>query len=342
VRGVARRNPAVVAAVAVLGLHALAYAPFYFDGNYPGGGARLFADVLPIEHVLLALAIARLVSAPRYVRAAFALVAVTLAGFAVHAAFEHEKLADRDGGRPMFEPDLLARSNVTSGLVFVDTDHGFALGHDPSARIKNGVVVARLRNDDRDRLLFDRLDHPPTYLYKFEVPQVLPGAPPVAGTVPGQATPVVVPWAPPALGDTLRFEAEAEWPALEQSGGFAAPVYTEACASGSRALLLTPTPLEGRAQATITVPVSQPGRYRITVHVVQGTKLPFATTRGAKLPIGTISLGKERWDWMDVEGAACADLAARDVELTPPNAHFVLEAQLGAVAVDRFSIKRLP
>src|SRR5438093_275103 len=29
--------------------HVLAYAPFYFDGNYPGGGARFYADILPIE-----------------------------------------------------------------------------------------------------------------------------------------------------------------------------------------------------------------------------------------------------------------------------------------------------
>ncbi|WP_199693385.1 hypothetical protein, partial [Sorangium cellulosum] len=42
-------------AVALL-LQIAAYAPFYFDGNYPGGGARLFADVLPIEHVLAAMA----------------------------------------------------------------------------------------------------------------------------------------------------------------------------------------------------------------------------------------------------------------------------------------------
>lgn len=342
-RGLARRSPAVVASFATIGLHVLAYAPFYFDGNYPGGGARLFADVLPIEHALLALAVARLVSAARFVRAALALVALTLAGFAVHAAFEHGKLADRDGGRPMFEPDLLAKANVTSGLVFIDTDHGFALGHDPSARVKDGVVVARLRNDDRDRLLYDRLDHPPTYLYKFEMPPLLPGAPPAPGAAaPSQAAPVVVPWAPPALGDTLRFEAEAEWPAFEQSGGFAVPVFTAPCASGSRALLLTPTPLEGRATATITVPISQPGRYRVVVHVVQGAKLPFATTRGAQLPMGAVSLGKERWEWVDVEGAACADLAPHDVDLTPPNAHFTVEAQLGAIAVDRVSIKRLP
>ncbi|MEO7331365.1 MAG: hypothetical protein ABI193_22505, partial [Minicystis sp.] len=38
----------------------LAYAPFYFDGNYPGGGARFFADLLPLEHVLLALCMAEI------------------------------------------------------------------------------------------------------------------------------------------------------------------------------------------------------------------------------------------------------------------------------------------
>jgi len=163
-RGAVKRSPTVLAALTVIALHVLAYAPFYFDGNYPGGGARLFADVLPIEHALVALAIARLVSAPRHLRAVYVVLAASLAGFAVHASFDHIKLADRDGGRPMFEPDLLARSNVASGLVFVDTDHGFALGHDPEARIKDGIVVARLHNDDRDRILFDRLEHPPTFL----------------------------------------------------------------------------------------------------------------------------------------------------------------------------------
>jgi hypothetical protein len=334
----------VLAACAVIGLHVLAYAPFYFDGNYPGGGARLFADVLPVEHALLALAVARLVSTPRYVRGAYALVTAALVGFAVHASFDHGKLAERDGGKPMFEPDLLARANVMSGLVFVDTDHGFALGHDPSARAKNGVVVARLRGDDRDRLLYDRLDHPPTYLYKYEVPPVaapaLPGAPPAA-TAP-VAVPVVVPWAPPALTDTLRFEAEAEWPVLEQAGGFAVPVYCDACASGTRALMLTPTPLSGRARATIAVPVAEAGRYLVGIRVVQGTKLPHAKTRGPTVPDGVVTVGNQRWEWMDVEGGACADLPNREVVLAPPVAHFVLEAHTGAVALDRVSLKRLP
>ncbi|MGC4064265.1 MAG: hypothetical protein QM784_06390 [Polyangiaceae bacterium] len=32
----------------------VAYVPFYFDGSYPGGGARFYADVIPLEHALIA------------------------------------------------------------------------------------------------------------------------------------------------------------------------------------------------------------------------------------------------------------------------------------------------
>jgi hypothetical protein len=336
-RGAARRSPAVLAALAVIVLQVLAYLPFYFDGNYPGGGARLVADVLPVEHVLLALALARLASPARYTRAAFALVALSLAGFAVHASFDHLKLADRDGGRPMFEPDLVTRANITSGLVFVDTDHGFNLGHDPEVDSKHGVVVARLRSDDRDRLLFDQLDHPPTYLYRFDIPKAGPQGPPPL------AQPVVVPWSPPALAaDTLRFEAEAEWPPLAQTGGFAVPVFTEACASNSRALLLTPSPLSGSASATLAIPVPRSGRYSVAVRIVQGAQLPHVTTRGAAIPNGTVTLGSQTWSWVDIAGASCADLAAREIVLTAPVAHLVLDARGGAVALDRVTLRRLP
>ncbi|MBX3190308.1 MAG: hypothetical protein KF819_25135 [Labilithrix sp.] len=327
---------AIVAAGAAIGLQILAYAPFYFDGNYPGGGARLFADVLPIEHALLAIAIARLASR-HHVRGVFAAVAVSLAGFALHASFEHVKLAEREGGKPMFEPDLLARASVNNGLVFVDTDHGFGLGHDPHATTKNGVVVARLRQDDRDRLLYDRLDHPTTYLYKFDIPPLPPGA---AGAP--VAAPVIVPWAPPALGDPLRFEAEAEWPPLSQRGGFAAPAWADACASGSRALVLTPAPIGAVAVATISVPVPEAGRYAVGLRVVQGVSVPFTAPRGSAVVGGAVMIGKTRWDWVDVPGAACADLAERELPLEPPAATLTFEARGGPVALDRVTLKRRP
>ena len=49
-----------------------------------------------------------------------------------------------------------------------------------------------------------------------------------------------------------------------------------------------------------------------------------------------------RWDWVDVEGGACAELAVREVTLTPPLATLILEAQDGSVALDRVTLKRIP
>jgi hypothetical protein len=139
----------------------LAYAPFYFDASYPGGGARLFADVLPLEHVLLAIALVRL---------DWSLVALplSLVGFAVHASFAHRALAEREGGHPMFEEKELARAGVTRGLVFVDTDHGFNLGHDPGQwDAQHRVVVARYEHDAHDFWLWERLERPPSYRYSY-------------------------------------------------------------------------------------------------------------------------------------------------------------------------------
>jgi hypothetical protein len=78
---------------------------------------------------------------------------------------------------------------------------------------------------------------------------------------------------------------------------------------------------------------------------VQGTSLPFATTRGPISTAGALTIGKERWDWADVPaapGLACADLPLHEADLTAPAAHFVLEATGGGVTVDRILLKRLP
>lgn len=335
---------AVLPATALVALQVLAYAPFYFDGDYPGGGARFFADVLPVEHALVMLGVASLVArAPAssassravaaseraFTRGAYAVLALAAAGFAVHGAYEHGKLRDRDGGRPMFEPDVLARASLSSGLVFVDTDHGFALGHDPAARPDARVLVARLRNDDRDRMLFDALDRPPTWLYKLEPP-----VPPATET-----TATLTPWAPPESGLALRFEAEAEWPPLAQAGGFAAPVWAGGCASGSRALVLTPEP--GRtATATIALPVPAAGRWVVEVHVVHGANVPFAPRPSSPAPPeGTLEVEGERWTWRPE--AACAALPVKEVELTPPHARVTLEASNGPIGIDYFSLRKV-
>jgi hypothetical protein len=229
-----------VAVFAVLGT-ILAYVPFYFDGNYPGGGARFYADVLPFEHVLLAYACTRLglqaVALP-----------VALAGFAFHSAYDHVRLAEREGGRPLFEPRVLARAGVARGLVFVDTDHGFNLGYDPAVTDANrGVLVARRRHDARDWILWKRLGRPPAFQYATSL---APHAP----------APALV---PVAFEDSTiaRLEAEAEWPPLVVDGGFVEPTYPP-CASAHRALALRPE-AHHTLRVRVELPPPEPGKYRI-------------------------------------------------------------------------------
>jgi hypothetical protein len=204
---------------ACLGLM-LAYSPFYFDGSYPGGGTRLFADLLPFEHVLLAIALVRL---------GWSVVALplSLAGFALHASFAHRALAEREGGRPMFESDVLQRARVSHGLVFVDTDHGFNLGHDPGQFDAHArVVVARREHDAHDWLLWNRLGRPPSFHYSYDAG---------ASHAHGELTPYQ-----PSVGAALRFEAEAEWPPLAVQGGWVQPDFVP-CASNGRGLRLRPS-----------------------------------------------------------------------------------------------------
>jgi hypothetical protein len=331
-----RHDARVRHVTAAVGLHFLAYAPFYFDGDYPGGGARFFADVLPTEHALtmlgLALLTSRLASISAralFTRSSFALLSFSLGGFAVHGAFEHGKLRDREGGRPMFEPSALARAGATQGLVFVDTDHGFSLGHDPSANVRDGVVVARFRGDDRDRLVYEALGRPPTWLYRFD---------PSTNGPPSNA-PVITPFMPRPSSGLLRFEAEAEWPPLEQDKGFAVPAWSRDCVSDRRALVVIPTSSEP-ASVTIALPIEERGRYEVTPLLAPPTEVPFSRAPRAENAEGTATLGKARWVWR--APSSCVSLEARELELEPPHARITLEASGGTVAIDAFLLRRLP
>ena len=55
-----------------------------------------------------------------------------LAAFTLRASFDHASLRERDGGAPMAKDDVLAPARAARGLVFLDTDHGFALASEPS------------------------------------------------------------------------------------------------------------------------------------------------------------------------------------------------------------------
>ncbi len=227
--GAAARRRETRALALSLPLFALAYAPFYFDGNYPGGGARFFADQLPVEHVLVAAALPALARAKLFrrldtARLGASVTALALVGFALFAGKDHALLRDREGGRPMFEPRVLEAAGVERGLVFVDTDHGFDLGFDPDAMATRGVQIARRRGDASDRWLWEALGRPPTYRYDYAFD---PDAPERAA---------VKAFEPPA---SHRLEAESLWPPVAQKGGYVEPAF-HPCASAGRWLRFVP------------------------------------------------------------------------------------------------------
>ncbi len=234
----ARDNRGVRWAAATILLVILAYLPFYFPGSYPGGGSRLLADVLPLEHVLLAGALTRL-----------GLAAVTpglvLLGFALSTVHAHLALREREGGRPMFDSRLVADAHVTHGLVWVETDHGFALGHDPAAQDpKTSVVVARFRGDAHDRALWEELGRPASFRYGYSI---------------ATGSSSLIKFAPPAAA--WRWEAEAEWPLLSVSAGWAHPDFA-ACLSQGRGLRVEPTP---NAEVELELGAPRRERYELTV-----------------------------------------------------------------------------
>ncbi|HEX9295861.1 MAG TPA: hypothetical protein VF881_08495, partial [Polyangiaceae bacterium] len=91
------------------------------------------------------------------------------------------------------------------------------------------LVVAHEYGDDRDKLLWQRLGQPPAYRYVFDGHE--------------RSRPVVLPWSPRAREAIYRFEAEAEWPPLEQEGGYFEPVFAQGtCAWGGRLLAIRSSP----------------------------------------------------------------------------------------------------
>jgi len=298
------RRIASLAAATVLLI--LAYVPFYFDGNYPGGGARFFADALPLEHVLIAVAVAQLADrfsgAPdlAFCRWAAQICAIALAGFGIHASFEHLQLRDREGGRPFFEPAVLEKAKVDHGLLFTGTDHAFNLASDPgSTDATRAVVVAHEYGDDRDRQVWERLGRPPSYRYVFDGREM--------------SSPALVVWNPPPPTRPFRFEAEAEWPPLSQSGGYFEPVFAQGtCAWGGR-LLAVRTTTTDPFWGIISFPVPFEGRFRIGVHVASRGDVRARIALKRRLedpPLATWSFAPTRKDF------ECATLTEEEAFLS--------------------------
>jgi hypothetical protein len=334
------RKPArvlVASALVVVVGQVLAYAPFYFDGDYPGGGARFFADVLPIEHALMAVGVALLVPRVALVRRALAVLGLAALGFAVHGAYEHEALAQRDGGRPFYVPeDRRGAVGLRQGLLFFDTDHGFDLAYDPYADLSRGTFAARLRGDDHDRLLSERLGRPAAHVYKPD---------PVHAVVTG--------WTAPASAsrDLWRFEAEAEWPPRALEGdGWAEPVWaSNSCAVDGRVLTLHVTGASA-ASARFDMPVPRTARWVVTPRVM--ARGGPGRGRLELVPRGRAPVASDArlvWEWDDRFGGAteghdvCAELPQKEmpvgVDLDVQGADWVLTATGGDVSLDETIVR---
>jgi hypothetical protein len=136
-------------------------------------------------------------------------------------------------------------------------------------------------------------------------------------------------WTPPELGAVLRFEAEAEWPALAQSGGYAVPTWTHGCASNKQALVLTPDADAKEAQATITLPVPREGMKYVEIHVA-GTGMNAD---------GAVTIEGERFTWRSSPGHTCSTLPGKMIRLRGPSVTMKLEAQGGAIGIDYVAVR---
>ena len=321
---------ALVLTALVIGGDALALATIHADPASAGDPARALVAVVPLEHVLVALGVARLF--PRaFAAAGVTILALAVGGFAIHASHAHEALAASDVGRPRFEPDVVREANITHGLLFFDDDTGYELAHDPGLGASHGIEAARLRGDDHDRLLYDSLGHPPTHRYAAD-----------------GASASVFPWTPPtAGGDTWRFEAEGDWPPFAPTGGTVDVAEARGtCASDGRVLRLTPAP--GReASVTIALPLPHAAPPSpAESHVWRVAPRVFLRGEGGQ---GTLALLGEPgqapltdWSWSDPAGQpTCVDLPARAVELGGqlPATWLVVRARGGAVMLDKTTLR---
>jgi hypothetical protein len=323
----ARRDPrgrvlglAVVAQI-------LAYVPFYFDGNFPGGGGRFYADVLPLEHVLAAVAVAGFAARRRAPeRWAAGAVALALAGFAIRAGFDHAELRDREGGRPAFEPAELARAGVAGGLVFVDSDHAFDLGFDPGRR--TALDVVRYHGDALDRFAWEARGRPPAVLYRFGL------------AVDGAGVSSIQHVAFPPEDGPLLVEGESLWPPLAQHGGWALPEWAAGtCASGSRWLGLHAADDRAPASVTVGLPARWLAGRAVTVRV--------AVSAGARGRVVLRAGGVQEtrgFAGREGSGLTCADVPAFPVPGGAPAIEITLERDPGSgpgtVALDALAWAR--
>jgi len=334
------RSPGVSWAAALLVGYWIVLGIVRADSAVPMVSATSLAGVIPVEHVLMAMGLARLF--PRALTsAAMATIALALASFAFHASHVHAGIAKSGLGRPAFEPDVAREANIAHGLLFFENDEGYELASDPDETASHGVLAARLRGDDNDRLLYDSLGHPAVRRYSANR---------------GVAT--IQFWTPPAEGsETFRFEAESDWPPVAQWGGVAEVLESSSpCVSNGH--LLSVTPFAGStAMVTAALPVPnamtaherRPRRtWNVTPRIFQrgsgGTATLELVAQLGGDPTrdrGPSSEALARWAWSDASaGPTCLDLPGQLVDLATdrPRVWLVLRATGGSASLDKTTL----
>lgn len=257
-----RSRPSAWPGLAVLLVLPLGYSVFYFNGSYPGGGARLFSEMLPLWHVALATALVRL----RAVR--LGLVASAL-GFATHAWVSHSALA-----MPHFGPDPVGlevalskleegqgpadpssrpqrkdtESLGASATLLVTTAHDFNRG----LRRSPSVEVVRDTFDVRSDWFVQRHQ-------ESERLRLLPS---------GRLEGVVV---PEFLELPLTLETEFDYPVQEVSGAWVHPAHVPlACVSRGAALAVVDAAPGARLQLELLgTAATSTAEFAVTVHFVR-------------------------------------------------------------------------
>lgn len=168
---------------------ALAYSLFYFDGSYPGGGARFFVELLPLAHVALAAVLLDW----KLTRPA---VALSLVGFALHASHSHAHLRTQMEGPPVALGDS---DGDEPSITFVESDHAFLAlfepralpeenAHDEDARVKAGRVGASLRGRLIARRTYDRREAALVERFTQRSPDETQSAPDEASRAPDETS----------------------------------------------------------------------------------------------------------------------------------------------------------
>jgi hypothetical protein len=125
-------------------------------------------------------------------------------------------------------------------------------------------------------------------------------------------------------------------------------MYTDACASGARALVVTPSVPLGVGEADIELPVPESARYVVSLRVVRGVHVPGVhddEAHEARAPelasggTGEARLLQTTFVW-PATGEGCSDLVPAVLDLAFPRAKLTIAARGSSVAVDKITLRR--